>query len=76
MATQNVCKHHNVGYCKYKDKCIFFHATEDWKNVREIHALKDTEKPVGMEKVANLNLSVNSGMMRKQKQMYPIKYLN
>ena len=45
-------------------------------NVREINALKDTEKPVSMEKVANLNLSVNSGIMRKQKQMDPIKYLN
>ena len=32
QATENVCKHHNVGYCKYKDKCMFFHATEDCEN--------------------------------------------
>ena len=45
MTTENVCKHHNVGQGKYKDKCMLFHAPEDCeKKVREIHALKDTEK--------------------------------
>ena len=29
MTKENVCRYHNVGYCKYKDKCKFLHSTED-----------------------------------------------
>ena len=29
MKKENVCKYHNVGYCKYREKCMFFHPTED-----------------------------------------------
>ena len=32
MKLQKVCKHHNVGYCKYKDTCKFQHPTEDCEN--------------------------------------------
>ena len=26
---ENVCKYHNVGFCKYRDKCKLFHSIED-----------------------------------------------
>ena len=57
MTTEKVCKYHNVGYCKYKEKCMFFHFTEDCekKCKRSIYALRDTEKPVSMEKIVNIN---------------------
>ena len=56
MTTENFCKHHNVGYCKNQNKCRFFLATKDCeKKCKKIHAFKDTEKPVSIEKVVNIN---------------------
>ena len=44
------------------------------KNVKEIHALKDTVKLVIMEISANINKNVNLNMTINQRLM--IKYLN
>ena len=32
MTKENVCKHYNVGYCKFKAKCMFLHPTEECDN--------------------------------------------
>ena len=54
MKKENVCKYHNVGNCKYRKKCMLFHPTENCdKNVKEIFALKDTEKLENMDKIVN-----------------------
>ena len=32
MATQNVCKYHKFGFCKYSEKCRFPHVKEECEN--------------------------------------------
>ena len=45
MTKENVCKHYNVGYCKYKAKCMFLHPTEECDNkCKRITGLKRHRK--------------------------------
>ena len=32
MSQQNVCKYQNLGYCKYKDKCMYIHVKEKFES--------------------------------------------
>ena len=38
MPIENVCKYHNVGFCKYKDKCMFLHSSDDCDQKCKINA--------------------------------------
>ena len=67
MTKENACKCYNEGYCKYKDRCMFLHPTEECdNNVKQLHALKPAEKSKSVEIIANINKNVNSNMTTNQ----------